>query len=115
MSILAQIMGAACSQDSPYAEHAERLTDQLTTTLSDRLKAVGLSADVAEFRATITIAATQGLITRRGNHEDPAQIDARYRRLLDTFVLAPISLPKQIPELLSESPKSRGPRQPRLR
>lgn len=113
--ILGQIMGAACSQDSPYAEYVDQLLDQLVSNLADRLIAVGVSPDVAEFRATITIAATQGLITRRASADEPTKVDASYRRLLDSFVLAPTPSPmKQIPALFSESIEERH-RQPRTR
>jgi AcrR family transcriptional regulator len=113
--ILGQIMGAACSQDSPYAEYVDQLLDQLVSNLADRLIAVGVSPDVAEFRATITIAATQGLITRRAGADEPTKVDASYRRLLDSFVLAPTPSPvKQIPALFSESIEERH-RQTRTR
>jgi AcrR family transcriptional regulator len=113
--ILVQILGAACSQDSPYAEYANRLRDQLTRNLGERLIAVGMPKDVADFRATITIAAMQGLLTNRITADDPTQGDVNYRRLLDTFVLAPTSMPKRkLPELLTEPANDRV-RQPRLR
>ena len=41
--ILGQIMGAACSQDSPYAEYVDQLLDQLVSNLADRLIGVGVS------------------------------------------------------------------------
>lgn len=113
--ILCQIVGAACSQDSLYAEYATQLIDQLTTSLRHRLTAVGVPPDVAEFRAIITIAATQGLIARRAISEDVNQVDANYRRLLDTFVLAALPAPKQRASESFYEPAEERLRQPRLR
>ncbi|MEN4476287.1 hypothetical protein [Mycolicibacterium cosmeticum] len=112
--ILGQIVGAACNQDSHYAEYVDQLLDQLIGSLAEQLIAVGC-------RPTTRISGHHhhrrypGLITKRATADEPTKVDACYRRLLDSFALAPTPLPiKQMPALFSESNEERH-RQPRTR
>ena len=118
LRILGQVFGAACGQDRPYADYTDETLGQLTRTLRDRLIAIGMPTNAAHFRAEVTIAAIQGLVIKRFTEENPAEVDATYRQLVDAFVLAPIRRRRRLTELeeaWSAETTSKEERQPRLR
>ena len=87
--IMEQVFGAACGQDSPYAEYTSATLAHLVCNSRARLEAVGIPADVALARSRLALAAIQGLVIEYFTTDDPAAVDETYRQLIDDVVLAP--------------------------
>ncbi|WP_454561861.1 TetR/AcrR family transcriptional regulator [Mycobacterium haemophilum] len=89
LRILAQVLGAACAIDSPYARHAADTLAQLAHNAQLRLEAIGMPSLMAQTRAQLALATIQGLMINYFTTSDPARIDDFYQRLIDDLVLAP--------------------------
>jgi AcrR family transcriptional regulator len=87
--ILEQVFGAACGQDSPYADYAAATLSHLVHNSQARLEAIGMPSDIAHARSRLALAAIQGLVIEYFTTDDPAPVDETYRQLIDDILLAP--------------------------
>jgi AcrR family transcriptional regulator len=87
--ILEQVFGAACGQDSPYADYTASTLANLVHNSQVRLEAIGMPADLAHARSRLVLAAIQGLVIEYFTTGDPAPVDETYRQLIDDVLLAP--------------------------
>lgn len=87
--ILEQVFGAACAQDSPYADYTAQTLDRLIGNFETRLVAIGMPGDTAATRAVVGLTALQGYLMRYFTAADPAAVDRDFLRFVDDVILAP--------------------------
>jgi AcrR family transcriptional regulator len=91
--IMEQVFGAACGQDSPYADYTAATLAHLVRNSQARMEAIGMPPDVAHARSRLALAAIQGLVIEYFTTHDPGAVDETYRQLIDDVLLAPYAPP----------------------